>query len=193
MNFFTLHLRRMKGNWCLMKNPRFIESGRTAGNRLPSPGKVKKAVSNRACSNTRAREQSPWGMNHNNPEGKGRAADPPAGDTRARLSVNQPSQSLFALHSGSWFLFSPFQPRAIALLTPDKFNGIDSLQEKRPFFSLSLSFSFSWQRKCISWFNLSYCRPSLLKEEFILWINRPQKWVSNVFVPTLFIGDLVGA
>ena len=28
-----------------MKNPRFIESGRTAGNRLPSPGKVKKAVS----------------------------------------------------------------------------------------------------------------------------------------------------
>lgn len=45
MNFFTLHLRRMKGNLCLMKNPRFIESGRTAGNRLPSPGKVKKAVS----------------------------------------------------------------------------------------------------------------------------------------------------
>lgn len=69
MHFFTLHLRRMKGNpnhrffiymrmqnktldrrlmkgnWCLMKNPRFIESGRTAGNRLPSPGKVKKAVS----------------------------------------------------------------------------------------------------------------------------------------------------
>ena len=35
----------MKGNLCLMKNPRFIESGRTAGNRLPSPGKVKKAVS----------------------------------------------------------------------------------------------------------------------------------------------------
>lgn len=69
MNFFTLHLRRMKGNpnhlffiymrmqneildrrlmkgnLCLMKNPRFIESGRTAGNILPSPGKVKKAVS----------------------------------------------------------------------------------------------------------------------------------------------------
>jgi len=45
MHFFTLHLRRMKGNLCLMKNPRFIESGRTAGNRLPSPGKVKKAVS----------------------------------------------------------------------------------------------------------------------------------------------------
>lgn len=92
---------------------------------------------------------------------KGRAADPPAGDTRARLSVNQPSQSLSALHSGSFFLFSPLTPRAIALLAPGKFNGIDSLQEKWPLFSLSLSFSFFWQRKWISWFNLSYCRPSL--------------------------------
>lgn len=33
--------------------------------------------------------------------------DPPAGDTRTRLSVNQPSQSLSALYSGSLFLFSP--------------------------------------------------------------------------------------
>lgn len=41
----TLDRRLMKGNSCLMKNPRFLESGRTAGNPLPSPGKVKKAVS----------------------------------------------------------------------------------------------------------------------------------------------------
>ena len=41
----TLDRRLMKGNSCLMKNPRFLESGRTAGNQLPSPGKVKKAVS----------------------------------------------------------------------------------------------------------------------------------------------------
>lgn len=42
---YPLDRRLMKGNLCLMKNTRFIESGRTAGNRLPSPGKVKKAVS----------------------------------------------------------------------------------------------------------------------------------------------------
>lgn len=36
--------------------------------------------------------------------------DPPAGDTRTRLSVNQPSQSLSALNSGYLFLFSPFHP-----------------------------------------------------------------------------------
>ncbi len=41
----TFYRRLMKGNLCLMKNPRFLESGRTAGNKLPSPGKVKKAVS----------------------------------------------------------------------------------------------------------------------------------------------------